>query len=331
MSEQPPHPEDSAGGYPPPATPSAYPAYEAARVEHRAGGLAIAALVLGIVGLLAGTVPFLCFVAFLPAVAAVVVGAVALRKRTTRRGMGLTGLILGGVGILVALAMTVVSIFLLVHIVEAVQDEQSSGGLSDDSSSSSPFDEDTDDALPESAGPFLDGYVVRGSGEDVVPIGAVDGDTVLGIATITVTGGSSFEIYGRDADGEDVEWVTDGQGDYAGDVVFNTIPGDAITAFHVTSDADWTIELHSTYSVASVTSELGGTGDDVLYYDGSATSAALACTSGTAISVWSEYEGTLIEGEACPYTGTIELPAGGGLLQILATGDWTFAPVVDVI
>lgn len=317
MSEQPPPP--AAAPFPPSA---------AAPVQHHASGLAIAALVLGIVGLLAGMVPFLCFVAFLPAVAAVVVGAVALRKRTTRRGMGLAGLILGGVGILVALAMTVVSIFLIVHIIEAVRDEQSS--VSDGSSSSSPFDEDTDDALPESAGPFLDGYVIRGSGEDVVPIGSVDGDTALGIATVTVTGGSSFEIYGRDADGEDVEWVTDGRGDYTGDVVFNTLPGDAITAFHVTSDADWTIELHSTSSVPSVPSELAGTGDDVLYYDGPATSAALRCTSGAAISVWSQYEGTLVEGEPCPYTGSIDLPTGGGLLQILATGDWVFSPVVDV-
>jgi len=330
MSEQPPRPEDTANR----TTGPAYPAYASAPVQHRAAGLAIAALVLGIIGLFLAIFPFLCFVAFLPAVAAVVTGVMALGKRTTRRGMGLTGLILGGVGILVALVMTVVSIFFIVHIAEAVHDEQSSGGFSDGSSSGSPFGEDTDedtDALPETAGPFVEGYVVRGSGEDVVPIGSVDGDTVLGVASVRVTGGSSFEIYGRDADGEDVEWVTDGQGDYAGDVVFNTLPGDAITAFHITGDADWTIELHSTDSVGSITSDLGGTGDDVLYYDGSATSAAVSCTSGTAISVWSEFEGTLIEGEPCPYSGTIELPAAGGLLQILATGDWTFAPVVDII
>ncbi|MFZ2125995.1 MAG: DUF4190 domain-containing protein [Candidatus Microsaccharimonas sp.] len=67
-------------------------------------GLAIAALVVGIIAILSGWVPFW---GFLAGAAAVVLGIIALKKSANMKGMSIAGIITGGVGALWSLVITI--------------------------------------------------------------------------------------------------------------------------------------------------------------------------------------------------------------------------------
>ena len=86
-----------------------YPAYSAAPREPK--GLAITAMILGIVAvvgaLIFGWLPFVGgIITILVGAAAVVLGIIALRKKQSK-GMSLTGLITGGVGVLIGIGIVI--------------------------------------------------------------------------------------------------------------------------------------------------------------------------------------------------------------------------------
>lgn len=97
---------------PPPLPPQAAPAPPAPGAPAPAGskGMAVTALVLGIVAIVGAFIPVLNFFSFAPAAAAIILGIIVMVKKKPGKGMGLTGLILGGVSIIVAIIVTVVSI-----------------------------------------------------------------------------------------------------------------------------------------------------------------------------------------------------------------------------
>jgi len=74
----------------------------------RGRGLAIAALVVGIVAFLGAFIPFVDYVVFVPAVVAIVLGVVALVRRSAGRPMAWTGLVLGAVGLVLSIVLAVV-------------------------------------------------------------------------------------------------------------------------------------------------------------------------------------------------------------------------------
>ena len=92
------------------------------RVARAGNGLAVAALVLGLIGLLAGLVPIFFFIAFPCGVLAVVFGFAgrrsAIRHDAPRKGMAIWGMVLG-VG---ALILSVVGIVILDDAVEDFED-----------------------------------------------------------------------------------------------------------------------------------------------------------------------------------------------------------------
>jgi hypothetical protein len=75
----------------------------------RFNGVGLAALIVGAVALLLAFLPFGSFAAFLPALAAIVLGIVGLALRNRRRGMAVAGLILGGVALVVAIVLSVIA------------------------------------------------------------------------------------------------------------------------------------------------------------------------------------------------------------------------------
>jgi hypothetical protein len=90
----------------PPPPPPAYYAQPAPYAPARPQGLSIASLITGIVGVLFCSFGF----GFLPSLAAVITGHIARRRQPYSRGMWLTGLITGYVG----LAISVVTIVVIV-------------------------------------------------------------------------------------------------------------------------------------------------------------------------------------------------------------------------
>ena len=73
-------------------------------------GVGLAALIVGIVALVLAVIPVVSFVAFLPALAAIALGIVGLTLRGRSRGTSIAGLILGGVALLVAIVISVISV-----------------------------------------------------------------------------------------------------------------------------------------------------------------------------------------------------------------------------
>lgn len=93
------------------STPTPEPIVDAAPTPPtRAGGLALAALIVGIVAIVCAIIPGLSFIAFLPAITAAILGVIALVTRKPRRGFALAGVILGPVALLVAIVVSISAI-----------------------------------------------------------------------------------------------------------------------------------------------------------------------------------------------------------------------------
>lgn len=65
-------------------------------------GLTIAAMVLGIIGVALAWIPFIGTIGFLPGAVGLVLGIVALVRRLPSRGLAITGVVTGGVAVLMA-------------------------------------------------------------------------------------------------------------------------------------------------------------------------------------------------------------------------------------
>lgn len=74
----------------------------------RKNGVPLAAMILGIIAIVAAIIPGFSFVAFLPALAALIFGIIGLASRSAERGKSLTGVILGPIALLVAIVVSVV-------------------------------------------------------------------------------------------------------------------------------------------------------------------------------------------------------------------------------
>jgi len=73
-------------------------------------GLALAAMIVGIVAIIGAIIPGLSFVAFLPAIAALILGIIALVSKSAGRRKALTGVILGPIALIVAIGVSIATI-----------------------------------------------------------------------------------------------------------------------------------------------------------------------------------------------------------------------------
>lgn len=94
---------------PDPLPPSAPPPPEGPAEPRRFNGVGLAALIVGAVALVLAFVPLASFVAFLPALAAIVLGIIGLVLRGRRRATAATGLVLGAVALIVAIVLSVIA------------------------------------------------------------------------------------------------------------------------------------------------------------------------------------------------------------------------------
>lgn len=94
-------------------------------------GLAITALVLGILGFLGALIPFGIFLAGLLLLAAVVLGIIALVRRAPGKPMAIAGIALGGLGLVAGIVSTVATVgFLATQMPTMIQQECERQGLS---------------------------------------------------------------------------------------------------------------------------------------------------------------------------------------------------------
>ena len=110
----------------------------ATATSQQPNGLAIAALVVGIIAILSGWVPFW---GFLAGAAAVVLGIIALKKSANMRGMSIAGIITGGIGALWSLVITI--FFLLAFMTIGIGGSALNEAVNEANSSLAQYNEET--------------------------------------------------------------------------------------------------------------------------------------------------------------------------------------------
>jgi Na+/proline symporter len=94
-----------------PAPPNSSSEQQIVYVERQKNGMAVAALVLGIVGAVFGLIPLTFIIAFICGTLGVIFGVVGWRKANRglgRKGMAISGFILGIIAVLLAVAGVVI-------------------------------------------------------------------------------------------------------------------------------------------------------------------------------------------------------------------------------
>ena len=136
-------------------TPSPAPATPPVEAK-RSNGAGLSALIVGIVAFVFAIIPFLSFIAWLPALAAIILGIVGLVLKHRKRGFALAGLIIGVVAWIVAILVSIAGIAAVGTAIDEAND-----------TTVAPTEEGGAPAEPEAAD--------AGSRENPVPIGtAID-------------------------------------------------------------------------------------------------------------------------------------------------------------
>jgi len=279
-------------------------------------------MIAGIVAIVSAIIPGLSFVAWIPAIAAIVLGVIALMKKTPRRGRALTGVILGPIAWIMAI---VVSVGFIAGLGNRVSDNADDAPVAVEEQPE-PVEE-APEPEPEVVDPAAD-IVYSGSGDAVLQIELPVGPDAIGIATMSHSGSSNFAVWALDANLNQSELLVNEIGNYAGTVPFNLSTSERITAFEISADGPWVVTMRDVLTVreAPQGTVTTGQGDDVLVYRGDATVADIAHTGDSNFAVWSYGDfGDLLVNEIGSYTGQVRWPAGTALIQVSANGGWTIA------
>jgi len=287
-------------------------------------GLAVAALVLGIVAAVFAIIPGPSFAAFVPAILATVLGIVALTRKTPRRGFALTGIILGAVSLLVAIIVSIVAGAALTSRTSALDGGTSSGSASSSAATlaAKPTLTPTPTVVPVPAD-----LVLTGHGDAVIKASAVDGADEPGVATITHDGKSNFAVWSLDANVTQLDLLVNTIGAYNGTVLFGKQSTQHTESLQITADGNWTVTLHSiralrTFDATGTT----GHGDDVLIYRGNAGAATLTHDGSSNFAVWTYGDQTnLVVNQIGAYNGTVRWTKGPEIVTVTADGNWSIA------
>lgn len=295
-------------------------------------GLGLAALITGIVAFVCAFIPFLSFLAWIPALAAIGLGIAGLVVKNKKRVTALIGLILGALALLIGIVVSVVSLIgVASNISDRVQREIESEFPN--LPSEAPFEDDEADEQPsatdwldETYGTF-DPVSHTGVGDSVIPLPAgAEG----GLVNATHGGAANFSIQVIDASNQPtLDLLVNTIGAYSGTSAWGLqlVPGSTGANLQVRADGNWTISM-SPMSAAPELAE-SGTGDGVYQYSGQAANLALTHDGQSNFQV-SQYTSDVfpassLVNEIGPYTGTVAMREGPSIIAIRADGGWTAA------
>ncbi len=293
-------------------------------------GMGLAALITGIVALVLAVIPFLSFIAWIPALVAIGLGIAGLVVKNKKRLTALLGLILGCLAILVGIVVSVIAVAGVASSVsERVQREIESEfpNLPSDP----PTGDEQSDEAPSAAEWLDDTYGVfepitqSGVGDSVIPlpVGATGG-----LVNATHNGAANFSIQVLDASNQPtIDLLVNTIGGYTGTTAWGlqAVPGMAGANLQIRADGNWTLQM----SPMSAAPELAGsgTGDGVFAYAGESANLALTHDGQSNFQVTQYTRDGLAIGstvnEIGPYTGTVPLSGGPSVIAIRADGSWT--------
>jgi hypothetical protein len=275
--------------------------------------LGTAALVLGIAALVLGAIKGPSYIAFIPAILAIVFGALALARRLPVRARSLAGLILGAVGLIVAISVSAAGIAAPTAHIAADQPANVKAAPAAPKATPTP-----------KVTPIPANVSYTGTGDSVVKIALPDGNGSAGFATISYTGGENFTVWSLDSNLQQQDLMVNTIGSYSGTVLFNLAQGTDARQLQATASGAWTITLESIQSLPEFTgTTASGTGDAVVVYRGKAGAATIHNSGSDNFVVW-EYgnQSNLLVNEIGAYNGTVVMGAGPALVQVESDGPW---------
>jgi hypothetical protein len=279
-------------------------------------GIGTAALVLGIVALVLGAIKGPSYIAFIPAILAIVFGALAVARRLPVRRRSLAGLILGAFALIVAISVSASGV------ARTTAHDEASKPNAVKAAPAAPKATPTPTPTPIPAN-----VAYTGTGDSVVKIALPDGTGSAGIAAINYTGGDNFSIWSLDSNLQQQDLMVNTIGHYSGTVLFNLAEGTDAQQLQVTASGPWTITLESIRALPEFTgSTASGTGDAVVVYRGKAGAATIHSTGSDNFVVW-EYgdQSNLLVNEIGAYNGTVVMGAGPALVEVESDGPWNIA------
>ena len=303
----------------PPVTPPAAPPRS---------GIAVAALVLGIVAAVFAIIPGPSFGAFVPAIVATVLGIVGLIRKTPRRGFALAGIILGAIALVVAIIVSIVAIVAGAGLASRTSALSGGTGIASGSGSTSAAAKPTPaPTLTPTVAPVPADVVLSGHGDAVIKASAVDGAGEPGVATITHDGTANFAVWSLDANVHQLDLLVNTIGAYNGTVLFDKNSTEHTESLQITADGNWTVTLHSiralrTFDATGAT----GHGDDVILYSGNAGVATITHDGSSNFAIWTYGDqSNLVVNEIGAYNGTVRWTKGPELVSVTADGNWSIA------
>lgn len=280
------------------------------------GTLGVWALVLGIVALVLGSIHGPSFVAFIPAILAVIFGILVLIRKSPARKRGLAGLIVGGVAFIVAISVSASATS------PSPGGESASGGAA---KSSSVAPTKPNPKPVKTVAPIPADIVITGKGDSIVPLTLPDGAGEPGVATAVYGGSDNFVVQSLDSNLQEQDLMVNTIGRYSGTVLFNVEQGTDATKLQVKTTGAWKITLHSIRALREFDgTSASGRGDDVLIYRGAAGAAAITNTGSDNFVVWElGDDSNLLVNEIGKYNGTVVMGAGPSLVEVNSSGNWT--------
>lgn len=180
---------------------------------------------------------------------------------------------------------------------------------------------------PTPPGTFAD-FTVSGTGNDVVSF-QIPGD-VPAVLDITHHGSSNFVVWSLDGSLETIDLLVNEIGLYEGRRPVHVgwfSSKELVRHLEIDADGNWSITARPMTSARELVSSLSGSGDDVLRYDGSASTLTSSHDgSSNFIILGHEANGRyndLIVNEIGSYSGTDLMASGSAILEITADGNWT--------
>jgi hypothetical protein len=293
------------------------------------GGVSKAALVVGILAAVLAVIPGPSFVAFIPAIIAIVLALVTLiRKRPTSK-RGIAAAVVGAFALIVAIIVSLVVIIggaagLSKASSDSATDTKPSTSSTELKASTTPSAAPSPEPTTPAAPAVAADTVYTGTGDSVVPVVLPDGNGPSA-ATITGNGSSNFAVWSLDASMAQQDLLVNRIGAYTGTVGMDLKSSQHTKALQITSNGPWTVTIHSLASLRAFTGNATtGTGDDVVIYRGSAGAAAITNTGSSNFAVWT-YGGrsNLAVNEIGAYTGTVIWQKGPSLVVVTSDGPWT--------
>lgn len=168
---------------------------------------------------------------------------------------------------------------------------------------------------------------LNGRGDDVVRLAKPN---VPAIVRLVHQGSSNFVVINYDDNGNRIHLLVNEIGSYAGIRPLDFSDGEQTSRLEIQADGSWTVEvkpLSAAQRVSVPTTSLGGSGDTVLLLTGSSPDTATISHNGSSNFVVMAYGSSrrLLVNEIGRYNGTVVVPRGTAVLEVIADGDWQMA------